>query len=219
MVTVFRHISINLWVIFALLVSLSSAHAACPHIKSKGLRCEAYNQPPALAISKGEFYPVLFFSYTCLKCSLVHKASLDWENKENGLRVHRWHVSWHGGDEFARIHFALKNNGFEESLSQRLFDSIRNKNYKGPDDIVAWAATTDTAARFPRLARGLKTKMDSAEAREYAVGVNAYAEKLEIETIPQFVVHGKHRVLVLDTEPETLLELEALLTTLWADRW
>lgn len=195
----------------SLLLGLPSAQGACPPAHSKGITCETYAMPPASSLSDGRV--VLFFMYNSPKSSPVHRVTKEWEKKLGGPRVFKVHVGW-GGSDLGRVHFALQTHKLVHLLGQRLFDSIYDKTYKGPDDLIAWAAEEG----FPIDARKFKETLVSKDAYDYLLATNSLAEKFQVEAVPMFAINGKYRVSVLDSKPETLAELETLLVALNAER-
>lgn len=199
-------------VLIAGLLGITSAHAACPPVKSKGITCDMYEKPPPSFLADGRESVVLFFMYICPKCGPLDKATRDWGEKVRGIGVHRWHVGWQG-DELARVHFALQKHKLSGTLSQELFEAVQGRRYKGPDDVVAWA----NASKFPSLATGLKETINSQDAFDYVSAVDQTAKAFQIMQVPCFIVNGKYRIVVKDAEPDTIAELEPLITTLQAE--
>ena len=203
---------IAIWIFFSLLFGLPSAQGACPPAQSKGIICETYARPPASSLSNGRV--VLFFMYSCPKCGSIHKATTEWEKKIGGLKVFKVHVGWGGPRDLGQVHFALQTHNLTHLLSQRLFDSISDKTYKGFDDLIAWAAEEG----FPVDVHKFKETLISKDAYDYLLVTNSLAEKFQVESVPMFALDGKYRVSVLDSKPETLAELETLLVALNAER-
>lgn len=199
-------------VLFASALALFSlnTHASCPAVSSEGITCDTYASPPqASTWSDGQLRVNFFFMYTCLHCGPLEKFARAWQDKQN-FAIGMYHVSWRG-NEFARTHYALAKHGLAKSLNQRLFEAIRSKTYRGPDDLVEWA-TTDGSHR----AELLKAAIDSKEAYEYADVAEAMARASKLDRVPAFTISGKYRVGVGKTDPTTLTELETLLDALVA---
>jgi hypothetical protein len=199
------------FVLIAGLLGMSSAQAACPAVKSQGIDCYMFEKAPSSFLADGRKSVVLFFMYVCPKCGPLYQVTRDWDKQVKGIAVIRWHVGWRD-DELGRVDFALQKHKLSRLMSEPLFEAVQTKRYKGPDDVVAWAATTS-----PSLAKGLKQTIDSQEAREFVMGVDHTARVFQVEQVPCFIVNGKYRVTVKDTRPETLAELEPLITTLQAE--
>ncbi|MFK8333265.1 hypothetical protein M2D63_024960 [Pseudomonas sp. BJa5] len=195
-------------VLIAALLGMSSAQAACPPVKSQGIDCYMFEKAPPSFLADGRKSVVLFFMYICPKCGPLYQVTREWDKQVNGIAVIRWHVGWRD-DELGRVDFALQQHKLSRSMSQPLFEAVQAKRYKGPDDVVAWAASTS-----PALAQGLKQSIDSQEAREFVQGVDHTARVFQVEQVPSFIVNGKYRVTVKDTQPETLAELEPLIRAL-----
>lgn len=197
---------------FASALALFSLYtqASCPAVRSEGLACDTYASPPKGSTwSDGQLRVNYFFMYTCPHCGPLEKFTRKWQDKQN-FAVGMYHVSWRG-NEFARTHYALVEHGLAKSLNQRLFEAIRSKTYRGPDDLVQWA-TADGSDRAGRL----KAAIESKEAYENAEVAEAMAYFSKLDRIPTFTISGKYRVSVGKADPATLAELESLLDTLVA---